>query len=261
MCTLKGLAVGAIGWLMAVPAGAGAQSVVRGRVLEDSTRALLSGVEILVSGSQAIHTTVDGLFTLDSLKAGMHQILFRRIGFRPVRLRALLVDGDTLDRTIVLERAAVELAPLEVTVSNVPPGMERFAERRAAGRGKFFDSKVMRQSEHRRLPDLLSRVAGVRAINYTEPGTRKQRAAMATRRGGEGMSGKTQCFMAIWYDGVKIFEPTAGASQFRPPPDIADFRIQDLEAVEVYEGPASLPPELSGTGGMCGAVVLWSRRR
>jgi hypothetical protein len=69
--------------------------------------------------------------------------------------------------------------------------------------------------------------------------------------------------MAVWLDGVKIFEPTSGSggSPRVDPPDITHYLIRDLEAIEVYEGPASLPPELSGTGGNCGAVVMWSRRR
>ena len=260
MCTLSKLAVGAIGCLMTGTADSAAQSVVRGRVLEDSTRAPLPDVEIVISGAQPARTSPTGEYALAGLNPGMHQILFRRIGFRPVRLRAILVEGDTLERTIVMEPAVAELPPLDVTVSNVPPGMERFAERRAAGHGTYFDTRVMRSSEHRRLPELLIRVPGVRSVNFVEPGTRSSRAVMATRRGGEGMSGKTQCYMAIWYDGVKLFEPSAGPGG-RSPPDITDFKIRDLEAIEVYEGPSSLPAELSGTGGMCGAIVLWSRRR
>jgi hypothetical protein len=239
-----------------------AQAVVRGQVLEDSTRTPLPDVEIMVQNRGAFRTDASGHFMLGELPKGVHVLLFRRIGFRPFRLRAILTEGDTLDRVIVMTRAAVELPPLEITASAVPPGMERFAERRAAGRGTFFDWNVLRQSEHRRLPDLLSRVPGVRPVNYTDPRSMRQKAVMATRRGGSGLT-KSQCFMAVWLDGVKIFEPTSGSggSPRVDPPDITHYLIRDLEAIEVYEGPASLPPELSGTGGNCGAVVMWSRRR
>jgi hypothetical protein len=257
MCTLKGLAIGALGCLMALPA-AGAQSVVRGRVLEDSTRAPLADVEIVVSGVPAGRTTPSGEYTLDGLKPGMHQILFRRIGYRPVRLRAILVEGDTLEHSIVMERAVAELPPLEVTVANVPPGMERFAERRATGMGTYWDARFLRNSEHRRLATMLTSIPGVRPVRWGG-------GQVATvRRGGGGIAmnaGDRPCYMAVWLDGVQIFAPTALGPGPTGVPDLEKFKIQDLEAVEIYPGPATLPPELSGTGGMCGAIVLWSRRR
>lgn len=257
MCTLRGLAIGAIGWLMAGSVEAAAQSLVRGRVLEDSTRAPLPDVEIVIPGAPAIRTTATGDYALEGLEPGMHQILFRRVGFRPVLLRALLVEGDTLDRTVILERAAVELAPLEVTVSNVPPGMERFAERRASGQGTYWDTKLLRKSEHRQIADMLRSVAGVRPV--VSGGS----LIAAVRRGGGGIAasrGERPCYMAVWLDGVQLFAPTALGSPTGVP-DLSKFKVHDLEAVEVYPGPATLPPELSGTGGMCGALVLWSRRR
>jgi hypothetical protein len=175
-----------------------------------------------------------------------------------VRLRALLAEGDTLESIVVMERAALELAPVEVTVSNVPPGMERFAERRARGLGTYWDSKVMRSSEHRRLAEMLTSVSGVRPLFSGG-------AQVATiRRGGGGIPmnrGERPCYMAVWLDGVRIFAPSALGPTPNSVPDLNKFKVHDLEAVEIYPGPATLPPELSGTGGMCGAIVLWSRRR
>lgn len=34
----------------------------------------------------------------------------------------------------------------------------------------------------------------------------------------------------------------------------------EVEAVEVYEGPASLPAEFGGSRAGCGVVVIWTRR-
>ena len=258
MCTSKRLAIAAFGCLMAVPAQTGAQSVVRGRVLEDSTHAPLPDVEIVVLGAPAGRTSPSGEYALEGLKPGMHQILFRRIGFRPVRLRAILVEGDTLERTIVMEPAVTELPPLEVTVANVPPGMERFAERRATGMGTYWDARLLRNSEHRRLATMLTSVPGVRPV------LSGRGQAATVRRGGGGIAmnaGDRPCYMAVWLDGIQIFAPAALGPRPNSVPDLDKFKIHDLEAVEIYPGPATLPPELGGTGGMCGALVLWSRRR
>ncbi|HEX9894914.1 MAG TPA: TonB-dependent receptor plug domain-containing protein [Gemmatimonadales bacterium] len=254
MLTQTVLATGAIVWLTATAAGA--QAVLRGRVLEDSTRVPLSDVEILVQNVPVMRSAATGEFLLHGLPSGVQVILFRRIGFRPVRLRALLTEGDTLDRTKSMERSTVELAPLEVTASSVPPGMERFAERRARGMGTYWDTKLMRASEHRRLAEMLTAVSGIRPL------FRGNATFATTRRGGAGIStkgGEPPCYMAVWLDGIQIFAPTSLGGT--APPDLNKFKTYDLEAVEVYPGPATLPQELGGTGGNCGAIVLWSRRR
>lgn len=44
-----------------------------------------------------------------------------------------------------------------------------------------------------------------------------------------------------------------------PVPDIDDFLTDRVEAVEIYRGPSETPAELNATGGLCGAVVIWTR--
>jgi hypothetical protein len=34
----------------------------------------------------------------------------------------------------------------------------------------------------------------------------------------------------------------------------------EVEAVEVYDGPGSLPAEFGGSNAGCGVVVIWTRR-
>lgn len=236
-----------------------AQTVFSGGVLDDSTKAPLAGVEVVVSGrQQAVVTDAGGRFVVTGLPAGIHQVLFRSVGFRPVRVRLILTDTDTVEQAIFLTRAVAELAPLEVTATSVPRGMEKFAERRAAGRGTFFDAKDLRAAEHRRVSEVLGTVAGVRGQQHRDRGSQRQKTLMASRRGGAGLSGQP-CYMAVWLDGVRLYSPVALGSAL--PPDINEYRVADLEAIEVYPGPGSLPAELGGTGGMCGAVVMWSRRR
>lgn len=260
-----GAVAGLLGTFLAGSAASplGAQTVVRGGVVDESTRQPVAAVELVVQDRVVATTAEDGLFLIRDLSRGIHVIVFRKIGYRPVALRAVLARGDTIERVVELGRSAVELAPIEVVASKYPPGMERFAERRVRGRGTFWDAGVLRVSEHRRLAEMLTQVNGVRPI------FQRDRTVAVTRRGGGGLSmsgGETACYMAVWVDGVQVFAPTALGPRRGPDgkdavPDLDDFKIVELEAVEVYPGPATLPPELSGTGGNCGAIVLWTRRK
>ena len=62
------------------------------------------------------------------------------------------------------------------------------------------------------------------------------------------------CYLAIYLDGLRIW-----AWDTPEPPNLDDFVVSQMEAVEVYRGAAELPPELQATGNQCGAILLWTR--
>jgi hypothetical protein len=221
----------------------GAQATITGRIRNDSTRAPIAGVEIAFEGSgpRAVTDTA-GHFVIDGVPTGVRFAVVRKIGFRPIRLRTLIGERDTIEVDLRLRPTAVELEPIEVTAAAVPPGMQAFAERRLGGVGHFIDSRVLRQSEHRRLSELLRGVRGVRLV----PARGTRTVAMS----------RSNCPMSIWIDGIRSYQPGRGL----PPPDIDEFPIVQLEGVEIYRGPAETPLELGGTGQSCGAIVLWTRR-
>lgn len=240
---------GLAGLALLLPPGLEAQSAIAGVVVDDSTGAPVPAVEVVLSALNRRQTTDSaGQFLLGNLPPGLHRALVRKIGYRPVQLRAILVADDTLHVTVQLQAAAVELAPIEVTASAIPPGMEAFEERRRRGEGQFIDWKVLRRSEHRQLSDVLRPVPGV-GFRY---GRGNQLILLSSRE---------RCPMQIYLDGVKIYEPRSGGGRAAEPPDINQFGVTQLDGIEVYPGPAETPVQLAGTGGRCGTVVLWSRRR
>jgi hypothetical protein len=143
-----------------------AQASLTGLVREDSSNQGVPGVEVVLQALNRKATTdTAGRFVLGGLAHGAHAVLVRAIGYRPVLLRAYLVSNDTLEVNVTLRKAAVELAPLEVTASAVPPGLEGFEERRLEGFGRFIDWTVLRTAEHRRVSDVLRETPGLR-IQY-----------------------------------------------------------------------------------------------
>ncbi len=231
-----------------VPAALAAQAALSGVVREDSSKRAVRGVEIVIQASNKIATTdTGGEFRLTGLAHGTHIVLVRAIGYRPIMLRAYLVTNDTLVVDLRIVKAPVQLAPLEVTASAVPPGLDAFEERRLAGFGKFVDWTTLRRSEHRRTSDLFREIQGVR-IKYDRHG----RPFLSSTRG--------DCPMQIYLNGIVIYKPTGGPGAMTPP-IIDEWNISNLDGIEVYRGPSETPAIYGGTGGNCGTVLLWTRRK
>ena len=223
-----------------------AQSAISGVVKEDSSKAPVPGVEVIVEGQEQKWTSdATGRFLMTGLAQGLHTVLIRSIGYQPIRLRAYVVANDTLYIDLRIKKAVVELAPLEVTASSVPPGLQPFEERRLKGLGKFVDWTVLRNAGHRKLSDVLREVQGLRIKN--DPRTGIWYIAGA----------RDDCPMQIYLNGIMIWKPGLG----QPPMSADSWNTTDLDAIEVYRGPSETPGMYEGSGGKCGTVLLWTRRQ
>ena len=244
----------------AVPLGA--QSVLAGRVREDSTGRPLAGVEVVIVGSERrTLTDASGRYVLNMLPDGRRQVLFRSVGFRPVQEWVVLGRVDTVWANPMLVAQTVQLDPITVTAKPDAPrglGLEAFEERRKLGFGKFIDSSTLRRNEHQRLPALLDRLQGI-GFTIVDKGV----VAVSRRR--FGPMGEP-CYMSVVLDGTVIYSSSApglgggGSPTERPPPDLKMFDVASLSAVELYRGAGEVPIEFGGAGAACGVLVLWTRR-
>ena len=62
----------------------------------------------------------------------------------------------------------------------------------------------------------------------------------------------------VYLDGIKVYSPRVGTSGTMP--ILSDITSHDIEAIEVYHGAASVPPEYSGSDAQCGAILIWTKR-
>ena len=224
------------------------QAAISGTVREDSSKAAVAGVEVVVEALDRKWTTDSaGRFLMTGLAHGLHTVLIRSIGYQPIRLRAYLVTNDTLYVDLRIRKAVVELAPLEVTASAIPPGLDAFEERRLDGLGKFVDWTVLRRSEHRRLSDVLRDVQGVR-IRHDEDGF-----PFVT-------NARDDCPMQVYLNGISIFKPMSGPGAAKPP-SIDFWNPAALDGIEIYRGPSETPAMYGGHGAKCGTLLLWTRRK
>lgn len=234
----------AMAMLTAIPCAA--QSVLAGRVREDSTGRPLAGVEVVLVGSERrTLTDAAGRYVLNMLPGGRRQVLFRSVGFRPVQEWVVLGRVDTVWANPMLVAQTVRLDPLVVTATPAAPrgiGVEAFEERRARGLGVFFDSTEIRRYQHYRVRDFLQRVPG--QVRRPTP------------------DGSGACEMSVYIDGVWMGGGGApGTASSKAPPDLnREIEMAQVQAIEVYRGAAEVPVEYGGTRGACGVVLVWTRR-
>ncbi|MGQ0765437.1 MAG: TonB-dependent receptor plug domain-containing protein [Gemmatimonadota bacterium] len=198
----------------------------------------------------------DGSVTFSRVTDGVHTLIVRAIGYSPATLRV------TMPRTtgavpVQLNPLPATLAPVLVLGEAAVTGRLRaFEERRAAIAGAtFIDNAVLAKQENRNLSDVLRSVRGVRIINRRD-GTK----VLASSRKSQlrSLGADRMCPFQVYLDGMRIYSPTDPQAVV---PDIDDFAVRGIAAIEIYGGPATTPPQFSGASAECGTVVLWTRDR
>ncbi len=260
------------GWLVPVTGflllvatqGVSAQHVVQGRVV-DTTDTGLPGVEVAFpSLSKSVLTDSSGHFRLTNVAGGARRILVRKIGYQPLDvMRTLMADTVTLE--VRMAPSDVVLPTIEVTargMTSVPKKLERWAARREQGRGTFFDGAFLRDNENRALRDILRKVQGIHLVRFDDragvaaaAGTSRHRnmSFVPNPRASQGVP--LACYMAVYLDGAMIWSPNSLAR----PPNLDDFALNQMAAIEVFRTAAEIPPEFNAMGSDCGVLSMWTR--
>jgi hypothetical protein len=155
-------------------------------------------------------------------------------------------DSTKPDTAQRLPAATVREAP-----ENLPQAYLRRS--RIRGTGKFLTAKQIEQLNPPHTPQLLARVSGgdIRDIgggNSAIVGNRGTSMSML------GSVPNQLCVIGIAVNDVRV---PAGF-------DIKAIRIEDIAAIEFYNGPSSIPLELGGTHSTdanCGLFVIWLKER
>lgn len=231
----------------AIPAAATAQSsaLVFGRVLADSARPI-SGADVSIPAlARDTRTDSAGRFRFSALPAGRHLIQIRALGYQPRFAIAQLAAGDTASGDIQLSRTATTLDTVVVRAESPAFfGYRDFERRRKTGMGHYLTYSQLERQRDRRLSDVLRMIPGVRLAPM-----RRGIGYVAVSRAG--------CPMDIYLDGLLVSGRRARITM-----NIDDFMVNELGAVEVYNGPAETPAEFSTMEGAgCGAIVMWTRLR
>lgn len=238
----------AIGVLIAASAVAGAQTQYASLVgvVRDSSGNPIPGVEVRLNGGGSpvayTRTNDSGGFRLPDLAAGPVKVTARRLGFAPasmdVKLRPGRVDSLVLSLTATVVSIDGVLVEDEYDVRSHRL-LAGFWDRRSRGFGNFVTRDEIEKRDPHDFVDIVRMVPSVQVL--TKNGRKVLRLGRGTVR---------DCPPQYWVDGLRI--EAASPDEFVP---------QDVEAVEVYSGPATIPPQFIArfNSYTCGAIVIWTR--
>jgi len=211
-------------------------------MVRDTAGAPVVSTRLVSSGFVAISDST-GRFFFVGLPAGASILAVRRLGFSPLDVPLRLVSGRTDSVTVVLTMLPAHLPGMTTDVDAFARiYLAEFYRHRQVGIGTFMDRQEIEAKHVNRMSDLMRRLPGTRI--GSDRGSRQ-----ATLRMGRSLGGR-DCPPDMWVDGVRA----SGLN-------VDDIPLGDVEAVELYRGPAGIPPEMNNRLGnpACGALVIWTR--
>lgn len=238
--------------------------VVEGRLLESGTEApvplgrvmLLDTAYVVVEETFTDHS---GHFTLRAPRPGDYWIGAERLGYHPVLDGIVeLGDGGFLPVALYIRSRPVELEGVTATVrrrrTRVRLTNAGFYERARDGFGTIITPEEIEErppADHR---DLLRRVP---AIRFSAQGPNGDVVYFRARGpGGRDSMPPGYCRPRIYVDGVHMGTgPRAGGFEV-PIDELVD--VDDVIAVEVYRGGATIPLQWGGAQGHCGVILFWT---
>jgi hypothetical protein len=222
-------------------------------VVRDSAGHPIAGVEVRLrqmgpASAAAIElasarTNDSGGFRLTNLAAGAGRVAVRRMGFAPTTVDVTLRTGRTDSLVVALSAIAVPLPGVLVEDEYMVRSrrlLAGFWDRRSRGFGNYITREEIEKRDAHEFVDL------ARMIPSVSIQSRGGRKVIRFNRGATPRDCPPQYFV----DGIRIENGQ---------PD--EFSPQDVEAVELYPGPATIPPQFTARPYTytCGAIVIWTR--
>ena len=203
----------------------------------------LEGAQVALIGTNlSVRSDYKGAFRMSGLPAGTQTVEVRLLSYQPKRFVVNLTSKNQARLAAVLDVRAQVLDPVTVT-ANETTDIPGFDDRRAHATGTFFTHKQIMDASFFQFTDVFRQVPGMQVLfvdgQYTVVSGR-----------GQVSNG---CLSAVfWVDGSRYDVTTSNLDD--------EFKPTEIEAMEVYNGVASLPAQFQGPGASCGTVVVWTNR-
>lgn len=217
---------------------------IYGTVIDRRTQAPVANAQIVHLGDGRNVTSDSlGLYRFDQLADGLVKFMVRAPRYPVTTIIVALTPGEQMERDVELDATTPALAGAqalpEVKVeapASMGPRYADFEHRRLTGRGQYLTGDEIAKTGASRLQDVVRTLRGVNV----ECG------------GGAG------CFIRMTRAPMRCL-----------PEYIVDERVDnafgpavaapDIQALEVYTGPADVPGEFAGRNAGCGLIVIWTK--
>ena len=233
--------------LAATTARAQAKSGALYGLIHDPNGRPVDNADVSIESLNALaRTDSAGRFQLRMLDPGHVLVSIRRLGYDPETFEFTLhaMTDDSVDVTMQQNVQLLDAMKTNGALSHRFAALQEFYTRRARHNGGSFLTRA--DIEHRNtavLSEVLRDVPGVRVLR-----------GGGVRSGGvRFVSSSTRsqvCKPNVWLDG-----------QLASDLEVDDIPASDVEAMELYPGPSTIPMQFSqqATTYACGAVVVWTR--
>ncbi len=239
-----------------------AQVVLDGRVVDDSTGRPIEGARVLLEnrygktiGYQTTDTT--GHFRFTPSRNDRYRLEARAVGYLPARRTVLwmMETRNFAGLEVRLTPHATLLAPVEV-VALAPPRTSPILDNMEYRRTHGFGIRISRQEIENRNPlhvtDILAETPGVRVDRQ---GSGSMRRVIHLGPPVPGPKGG-DCPVQIFLDGMLATRDVAGGDV-----TVDDLvRPQEVEAIEIFKGLATVPAEFLNPQSRCGVIAIWTKR-
>ncbi|GJG84907.1 hypothetical protein tb265_00880 [Gemmatimonadetes bacterium T265] len=202
----------------------------------------VNGATVLVYGTEATgKTSENGTFALSGLPAGTYSAEVRAIGYAPKRVAVNLSTARAAAVTIPLDRRVQQIQGVVVRAerTKLEKDYTGFLDRMKHGMGHYITEDQLTMRQAIQFTDVLRTTPGLQVVPNGSMGY--------------SLLGRGNCTPDIYVDGMAIIDGASSINELVNP--------NDVSGVEIYNGGATVPVQFqSGSGGSCGAVVVWSKR-
>lgn len=222
--------------------------------ISDSALNPLQSAEVkILSTNVRVNTGPNGRFRISQVPAGPYVLIIRRAGYRPTSTIVEVLASDTLRPSYALERAPTMLDAAIVTAAAVSRRNLEFDNRRKRGLGEFMTADEINRRNSVYTTELMRRFTSINvspsAQNFS--GGLPHYYAFNRREAGSLTDAQQQyCPMTVYVDNIAM--PTPFNLDLLPSP-------RNLMGIEVYNGPATIPPQFAGFNRGCGVILVWTK--
>lgn len=246
--------------LRLAPAGA-ADGIgeIYGRVVALVDGQPLAGAEVRLGDRRAVLTDGRGDFSFEDVAPGGAPLSVRLVGYATANGTVEVSGGQAVTLEVRMTEQPIELDPIVVEAVRFDrdPGLLAPVRRRAEmGWGQILIGEELEAVEDRAMKttDMLYQTTITPLSNGT---------AIYSRRHG--------CGPHVYIDGVRVTHlprrQSGGGGGDRPmTPEIEAAQAvnmvapSNIAALEVYDGPANIPPQYLDSDARCGVILIWTKR-
>ena len=253
--------ISSLAWL--APAVSAAQDpavakVVRVFVRDVRTRTAIPGVELIAEGGQVLNRTdAAGMLQVRVIGTAPFVGQMRRVGYVPSLVTVTGREPEDSVLVLLAPTSAQTLGVVEVITEAVVARFAEFDRRRlSGGPGVFLTDSQIAKAGQFRLTDVFRRISSLyvwdSAGTYLVTSARSRRPVI-TITATTQVHDLAPCVLQVLVDNVRM--PWGF--------DLNLLDRGDIHGIEIYSGPATVPPEYNGTSkqSTCGIIAIWTKSR